>query len=102
MDSEMARIRRNVRNRSGCRQQRNARSCGALSALNWKLPVDSPLQIAAAQLAIALTVEQSNKLIRLLDELDDWNQRMNLTAIRERPQQLTKHVLDSLSIQSFL
>ncbi|HYM35982.1 MAG TPA: 16S rRNA (guanine(527)-N(7))-methyltransferase RsmG [Steroidobacteraceae bacterium] len=40
--------------------------------------------------------------MRLLDELDDWNQRMNLTAIRERPQQITKHILDSLSINKFL
>jgi 16S rRNA (guanine527-N7)-methyltransferase len=38
----------------------------------------------------------------LLDELNDWNQRMNLTAIRDPEQQLTKHLLDSLSIQPFL
>ena len=56
----------------------------------------------AARLGIALSESQAAALIRLLDELDDWNQRMNLTAIRERPQQLTKHLLDSLSIQPFL
>jgi 16S rRNA (guanine527-N7)-methyltransferase len=60
------------------------------------------LQSAAAELGIALTDEQAAKLIRLLDELDDWNQRMNLTAIRERPAQITKHLLDSLSINKFL
>ena len=40
--------------------------------------------------------------MRLLDELDDWNQRMNLTAIRERDQQITKHLLDSLTLQPLL
>lgn len=49
-----------------------------------------------------LNDEQAAKLIRLLDELDDWNRRMNLTAIRERPAQITKHLLDSLSIHSYL
>lgn len=57
---------------------------------------------SAANLGIALTGSQSAALIRLLDELDDWNQRMNLTAIRERSQQITKHLLDSLSIQPYL
>lgn len=56
----------------------------------------------AAQLGISLSSTQTDQLLRLLDELDDWNQRMNLTAIRERSQQITKHLLDSLSVQPFL
>ena len=56
----------------------------------------------ASQLGISLNPTQAEQLIRLLDELDDWNQRMNLTAIRERGQQITKHLLDSLSVQPFL
>jgi len=56
----------------------------------------------AAELGIPLSGEQAGRLLRLLDELDDWNQRMNLTAIRERGQQITKHLLDSLSIHSHL
>lgn len=56
----------------------------------------------ASQLGISLSPLQADQLLRLLDELDDWNQRMNLTAIRERGQQITKHLLDSLSIQPFL
>lgn len=63
---------------------------------------DSTLIAGAAQLGIELGAEQAARLIRLLDELDDWNQRMNLTAIRERGAQITKHLLDSLSIQPFL
>jgi len=56
----------------------------------------------ARRLGIQLSEAQAANLIRLLDELDDWNQRMNLTAIRERGQQITKHLLDSLAVQPHL
>jgi 16S rRNA (guanine527-N7)-methyltransferase len=56
----------------------------------------------AAQLGLPLSSAQAAQLLRLLDELDDWNQRMNLTAIRERGQQITKHLLDSLAVHSYL
>ncbi len=56
----------------------------------------------AAQLGLTLTESQATALIRLLDELDDWNQRMNLTAIRERGQQITKHLLDSLAVHAHI
>lgn len=51
---------------------------------------------------VPLSTEQAAKLVTHLDLLDEWSGRMNLTAIRDRPQQLTKHVLDSLSVQPFL
>lgn len=60
------------------------------------------LMEAAMKLGVSLSSQQADKLLGLLDELDHWNQRMNLTAIRERPQQITKHLLDSLSVQPFL
>jgi 16S rRNA (guanine527-N7)-methyltransferase len=63
---------------------------------------DPTLIAGAAKLGIELNERQAQQLIRLLDELDDWNQRMNLTAIRERGAQITKHLLDSLSVQPFL
>ena len=56
----------------------------------------------AAELGLPLSAGQAAQLLRLLDELDDWNQRMNLTAIRERGQQITKHLLDSLAVHSYL
>src|SRR5690606_31779153 len=55
---------------------------------------DTTLTAGAAQLGSELDERQAARLIRLLDELDDWNQRMNLTAIRERTAQITKHLLD--------
>lgn len=63
---------------------------------------DPTLIAGAAQLGIELSERQAQQLIRVLDELDDWNQRMNLTAIKERGAQITKHLLDSLSVQPFL
>ncbi|HJY41715.1 MAG TPA: 16S rRNA (guanine(527)-N(7))-methyltransferase RsmG [Steroidobacteraceae bacterium] len=60
------------------------------------------LMSGAAQLGIPLSETQATQLLRLLDELDDWNQRMNLTAIRERSQQITKHLLDSLTVHAHL
>jgi 16S rRNA (guanine527-N7)-methyltransferase len=56
----------------------------------------------AAQLGITLSSVQVEQLLRVLDELDLWNQRINLTAIRERSQQITKHLLDSLSLHPWL
>jgi len=54
--------------------------------------------------ALALDVDEAQlaKLVAHLDLLDDWNTRMNLTAIRDRPSQLTKHLLDSLTVLPYL
>ena len=60
------------------------------------------LMAGAAELGIPLSAAQAGQLLQLLDELDDWNQRMNLTAIRERAQQITKHLLDSLTVHAHL
>jgi 16S rRNA (guanine527-N7)-methyltransferase len=60
------------------------------------------LVAGAAGLGVVLSGAQAEHLLVLLDELDDWNQRMNLTAIRDRDQQIAKHLLDSLSIHAFL
>lgn len=52
----------------------------------------------AAQMEVALTEAQANKLLDYLDLLQKWNKAYNLTAVRERPAMLTQHLLDSLSI----
>jgi len=61
-----------------------------------------PLLDGARALALELDEAQLAKLVAHLDLLDDWNARMNLTAIRDRPSQLTKHLLDSLAVQPYL
>ena len=56
----------------------------------------------ARALGIELSADEARRLIAHLDLLDEWNARMNLTAIRERGSQITKHVLDSLSVRNHL
>ncbi len=45
---------------------------------------------------------RAESLLRLVDELEQGNAQFNLTAIRDRPGMLCKHVLDSLSLQAYL
>ena len=56
----------------------------------------------ARAFGLELDDAQVGRLIAHLDLVDEWGTRMNLTAIRDRAQQLTKHVLDSLSVAGFL
>jgi len=56
----------------------------------------------ARALGLELDEAQVAKLTAHLDLLDEWGERMNLTAIRERSQQVTKHLLDSLTVVPWL
>ena len=56
----------------------------------------------ARELGIDLSAGQAETLLRLVDELEQGNAQFNLTAIRDRPGMLRKHVLDSLSLQPYL
>jgi 16S rRNA (guanine527-N7)-methyltransferase len=60
------------------------------------------LRDGARALGLELTDAEVAKLLQHLDLLDEWGERMNLTAIRDRPSQLTKHLLDSLSVRPHL
>lgn len=53
---------------------------------------------AARELDIQLHAADAARLLRLLDELARWNRTYNLTAITQREEMLTHHLLDSLSI----
>jgi 16S rRNA (guanine527-N7)-methyltransferase len=57
-----------------------------------------PLVAGAATLGVNLTPADATRLERLLAELERWNRTYNLTAIRDRDQMLTHHLLDSLAI----
>ena len=56
----------------------------------------------ARRLDAAMDAPQAEALLRLVDELERANAEFNLTAIRDRPGMLVKHVLDSLSVQPYL
>ncbi len=55
-----------------------------------------------ATLDQAVDPEQVSTLLRLLDELERWNRKFNLTAIRDREAMLTLHLLDSLAVRPWL
>jgi len=55
------------------------------------------LQSGAKELGIPLTIEQVNTLFIYLTELKKWNEKINLTAIKDEQDIIIKHVLDSLS-----
>jgi 16S rRNA (guanine527-N7)-methyltransferase len=56
----------------------------------------------AGQLGAVIDARQGETLLRVVDELETANAQFNLTAIRDRPGMLCKHVLDSLSLQPYL
>jgi len=60
------------------------------------------LTAGAGGIGIALTLGAAEALLKLVDELELGNAQFNLTAIRDRPGMLRKHVLDSLTMQPYL
>jgi len=55
-------------------------------------------QTGLDELGITLTKEQFQQFEQYYDLLIEWNNVMNLTAITEYSEVITKHFLDSLSI----
>lgn len=56
----------------------------------------------AGRMGVPLTHDQADSLLGLLEELLRWNAVHNLTAITDRGEMVTHHLLDSLSVHSFL
>ncbi len=68
------------------------------------MPLTEAEQLAAdaAEFGLTLSAEQVGALRRIIDELTAANAQFNLTAVRDRPGMLRKHLLDSLSVQPYL
>ena len=49
-----------------------------------------------------MSTDDDAKLATLLDELERWNRKVNLTAVRDRGQMAVLHIADSLSAQPLL
>lgn len=62
----------------------------------------SRLLAGARELGVSLEDGAADALLRLLDELTRWNRAYNLTAITDREQMLTHHLLDSLAVAPFV
>lgn len=52
----------------------------------------------AARLGVTLAAPDAGRLVSLLDELERWNRTYNLTAIVNRDEMVTHHLLDSLAV----
>jgi 16S rRNA (guanine527-N7)-methyltransferase len=60
------------------------------------------LEAGLGDLGAWASAGQLDQLQRLLDLTEEANAQFNLTAIRERPDMLVKHVLDSVTVLPFL
>lgn len=60
------------------------------------------LAAGARYLGIVLDAAGAERLLKLVDELEQGNAQFNLTAIRDRTGMLRKHILDSLTLQPYL
>jgi 16S rRNA (guanine527-N7)-methyltransferase len=60
------------------------------------------LAAGARAIGVELDAARAEQLLMLVDELEQANAQFNLTAIRDRPGMLAKHILDSLTLQPYL
>ncbi len=67
-----------------------------------RIELKSRLFEAATKIGITVTPEQNEQLIQYLELLIKWNKAYNLTAIRDPEEMFIKHIIDSLSIASFI
>ena len=63
---------------------------------------DTALDVGLAEMGLALPSPARQKLAAYLDLLAKWNGTFNLTAIRDRDQMVSHHLLDSLSVARFI
>ncbi|MBB3169826.1 16S rRNA (guanine(527)-N(7))-methyltransferase RsmG [Simiduia aestuariiviva] len=56
------------------------------------------LERGLAQIGISATVEQQRQLVEYLILFEKWNKTYNLSAIRDREQMVSRHLLDSLVV----
>jgi 16S rRNA (guanine527-N7)-methyltransferase len=61
-------------------------------------PLSIMLDQGAADLSLALSAEQKQKLLDYVSLLGKWNAVYNLTAIRDPKQMMIQHILDSLTL----
>lgn len=60
------------------------------------------LKQGAAELGVSLDGEMISRFCLLFDELQKWNKKINLTAVRDESDIIIKHFLDSLTLAKHL
>lgn len=61
------------------------------------MSLEPQLRAGAAELGLALTDEQADKLLQYQALLEKWGKVYNLTAVRDAAEMLTHHLFDSLA-----
>lgn len=56
----------------------------------------------AAEMSVAFTGDQTEKLLAYIREFEKWNKAYNLSAVRDIQQMVARHLLDSLSVVPWL
>lgn len=56
------------------------------------------LQEGAFRFGVNLSGQQAEDLLCYLDEMLEWNKKINLTAIKDRKEAIEKHLVDSLTV----
>jgi 16S rRNA (guanine527-N7)-methyltransferase len=56
------------------------------------------LDLGSRELGVPLSAEQLDRLLALLRLLSEWNQRINLTAVRDPVEAVDRHLIDSLAV----
>jgi 16S rRNA (guanine527-N7)-methyltransferase len=64
--------------------------------------IQPAIERGVAELDQSLPDGAAAKMARLLTELERWNARMNLTAVRDVREMVTRHVLDSLAVRPYV
>lgn len=73
-----------------------------MTELEIKLAWRQPLAEGIAQLGLAVSVEQQERLLRYVALLAKWNQAFNLTSVRDPLEMIPRHLLDSLAVGTYL
>ncbi|WP_462401605.1 16S rRNA (guanine(527)-N(7))-methyltransferase RsmG [Pseudomonas sp. Marseille-QA0332] len=60
------------------------------------------LSTGARELGVKLDAQQQQRLLDYLALLIKWNRAYNLTAVRDPDEMVSRHLLDSLSVMSFI
>ncbi len=88
--------------RSVARVARSYSRDGAIGIIRGVDDLEKAIEEGVAELGQVLPEGGTARLARLLAELERWNARMNLTAVRDREEMVARHVLDSLAVRPYV
>jgi len=73
-----------------------------LASAYRNLSSEQCLEKGLAELGLEVSQQQMTKLHDYVSLMMKWNRTYNLTAVRDKPSMIVRHILDSLSVQSYV